>query len=391
MTTPAFVPQDSSSLAAVRYYTQYDPYYYTVDNRPLQDIASNISTISSGGGDSARRAALMTQLNLSEVFRNLYTGNAGGYVTGLAVTIPATNTIRVWPGSFYVTDTINASLTTQILKQALLLTTQDFTVAPPGTAGQSINYLIQIQNSTLNATTMPSSVLPFQDATNSFLPGLLLNGELKLGIKSGTAATTGTQTTPAADSGWTPLYAVTATNGVSNPTITYAASSPLYNRINHTAVVGYPSSGAATTTTVAGIPVSTFADAATSSIAIPFPVQTGTINPYAPLKVTVVYSASVNTGNAQVQLGYLALATGGSTGGAATSTTAEVVAAPATANTIGTYTLTATIPNSSFAGFVSGAWQITAQKLFLSFTRNGSAGPDTMTGNLFVHDVIISQ
>lgn len=29
------------ALATVRYYTQLDPYFYTVDNRPLQDLASS--------------------------------------------------------------------------------------------------------------------------------------------------------------------------------------------------------------------------------------------------------------------------------------------------------------------------------------------------------------
>lgn len=35
----------SSSLTAIRYYTQADPYYYTVDNRPLTDLAARDVTI----------------------------------------------------------------------------------------------------------------------------------------------------------------------------------------------------------------------------------------------------------------------------------------------------------------------------------------------------------
>jgi hypothetical protein len=391
MTTPAFVAQDSTTLATVRYYTQYDPYYYTVDNRPLQDLAANISTISAGGGDSARRAVLLTQLGLSEVFRSLFSGGATGYVTGLSITTPGSNTVRVNPGAFYSLDAVNTTVSTQVLKQALLIGTNDFTVTAPLTAGQSSDYLIQIENSTLNLTNMATSALPFVDATNSFLPGLLLNGELKLSLKSGAAATTGTQVTPTADSGWTPLYVVTATNGAANPTVKFATGSPSYAKVSKTPVILYPSSGAATITNINSVPVATFADSATSSIAVPVPVQTDGINPYAPLKITLVYSASVNSGNAQVQTSYLALASGGSTGSAPVALTAEVLAAPVTANTLGTYTMTYTVPNTAFASFVAGAWTVSVQKLYLSIARLGAAGPDTLAGNLFIHDVILSQ
>ena len=88
MTTPAFVAQDQSSLTEVRYYTPFDPYYYTVDNRPLQDISSNIVTISSGGGDSARRAVLLSELAMSDMFRDLYSGNTNGFISGLNITNP---------------------------------------------------------------------------------------------------------------------------------------------------------------------------------------------------------------------------------------------------------------------------------------------------------------
>lgn len=34
------------TLTTIRYYTQADPYYYTVDNRPLTDLASNDTILS---------------------------------------------------------------------------------------------------------------------------------------------------------------------------------------------------------------------------------------------------------------------------------------------------------------------------------------------------------
>lgn len=36
----------TASLTAIRYYTALDPIYYTIDNRPLTDIASSLTTIS---------------------------------------------------------------------------------------------------------------------------------------------------------------------------------------------------------------------------------------------------------------------------------------------------------------------------------------------------------
>ena len=54
----------ASKLTAVRFYTPLDPYYYTVDNRPLQDLHQNMLTIcneldlvTGGAGRSALGAA----------------------------------------------------------------------------------------------------------------------------------------------------------------------------------------------------------------------------------------------------------------------------------------------------------------------------------------------
>ena len=52
-----------SKMKQVRFYTALDPYYYTVDNRPLQDINDNITTLCHeidlivGGSDRAAHAA----------------------------------------------------------------------------------------------------------------------------------------------------------------------------------------------------------------------------------------------------------------------------------------------------------------------------------------------
>lgn len=394
MTTPAFVPQDSSSLTTIRYYTPFDTYYYSVDNRPLEDIASNLTTISEGGGDSGRRGVLLTQLALAEVFRAFGSNeraNTVGYITGLDVTTPGSNTIRVNPGAFYAKDLINMSNTTNIYKQALLLSVQDFTAAPPTITGNSINYLLQIKNTTLDTTSMATSALPYVDSTNTFLPSVLLNGELAVSIKAGTSAVTGSQVTPSPDSGWTPLYAITATYGSSVPTITFAANAPAAHRLNQVVDYEYPVAGAATKVDIAGVPVASLPEGSNTSIAIPLPVGANSINPFAPVKITLAYSTSIANGNVALQAKYLALAAGASTAGSVVALTEETIPAPTTANTIATVTLTGMVPNTAFAGFSSGNWTITAAKVFLTLTRNGASAADTATGALLIHDAIISQ
>lgn len=394
MTTPAFVPQDSSSLTTIRYYTPFDTYYYSVDNRPLEDIASNLTTISEGGGDSGRRGVLLTQLALAEVFRAFGANeraNTVGYVTGLDITTPGSNTVRVNPGAFYIKDLINMSNTTNIYKQALLLSVQDFTAAPPTVTGNSINYLLQIKNTTLDTSSMATSALPYVDATNTFLPSVLLNGELAISIKAGTSAVTGSQVTPSPDSGWTPLYSITATYGSSVPTITFAANAPSGHRLSQVVKYEYPQTGAASKVDIAGNTVASFPDSSATSVSIPVPVGANMINPFAPIKITLVYSTSIANGNVALQSKYLALSSGSSTAGSVVSLTEEVIAAPTTANTIATATLTGTIPNTAFSGFSSGNWGITAAKVFLSLTRNGASSADTATGALLIHDVILSQ
>lgn len=60
----------ASKLTAVRFYTPLDPYYYTVDNRPLQDLHQNMLTISNeldlvtGGADRSALGAAATAMSI---------------------------------------------------------------------------------------------------------------------------------------------------------------------------------------------------------------------------------------------------------------------------------------------------------------------------------------
>lgn len=64
------------TLTAVRYYTQADPYYYTVDNRPLTDLAAR---------DDALNAELAKRTNIVRAVGSatptLTTGPAGWTIT----------------------------------------------------------------------------------------------------------------------------------------------------------------------------------------------------------------------------------------------------------------------------------------------------------------------
>ena len=109
----------------------------------------------------------------------------------------------------------------QIVKQGILLDTVLLTATPPVTGGQSINYLVQV---TYTDSDTGAVVLPYYNASN---PSVAYSGPANSGttnntvrkglatvnIKAGVAATTGSQTTPAPDSGYTGMFVVTVANG----------------------------------------------------------------------------------------------------------------------------------------------------------------------------------
>ncbi len=166
----------------------------------------------------------------------------GTIVNGLSCvpTGPASMQVVINPGEIYSQANLEASVcgtlptdtTHQILKQGILLdafTTASGALAAPGTAGQSINYLIEAQYADSDVSTDPTTgstpvVLQFYNATNPTQPWSGPNnsgqtsttfrkGIVSLQVKAGAAATTGSQTTPSPDAGWTGLWVVTVANG----------------------------------------------------------------------------------------------------------------------------------------------------------------------------------
>jgi hypothetical protein len=171
-----------------------------------------------------------------------------GMATGFGTTqtvVPSLN-VLVAPGEVYIQQNLEATaisslpqdLTHSIVKQGILLDAATIAIAPPGTGGFSINYLIQVAYQDSDSG---STVLPYYNASN---PSVAYSGPANSGTaqptvrkgvavvtaKAGTAATTGTQTTPSPDAGKLGLFVVTVANGAStivNANISNYAGAPL--------------------------------------------------------------------------------------------------------------------------------------------------------------------
>ncbi|BDD93548.1 hypothetical protein PanNE5_29880 [Pandoraea sp. NE5] len=155
-----------------------------------------------------------------------------------APTSPASLQVSLGPGEIYalapleatVFGTLAADTTHQIVKQGILLDPTLVSCPPPPTAGQAINYLIQVQYQDQDVSLDPTTgnatpvVLQFYNASNPSQPwqgpnnssqtsNTFRKGIVAIQAKAGIAAPTGTQVTPAADTGWTGIWVVTVANG----------------------------------------------------------------------------------------------------------------------------------------------------------------------------------
>lgn len=149
-------------------------------------------------------------------------------VDGLACTPGTGLNVAVAPGSIYALEETDATAygslgidTTELVKQGLNKTAQTFSVPAPATMGTSINYLIEAQYQDVDGG---SVALAYYNSADPIVPytgpgntgdtqPTVREGVCALQVKAGAAATTGSQTTPAADSGWTPLWVVMIANG----------------------------------------------------------------------------------------------------------------------------------------------------------------------------------
>ena len=169
------------------------------------------------------------------------------YLHGLACTpsSPASMVVNVAKGQIYSLQNVDgtaysslaADTTNTVLKQGIILGSTAFTLTAPTTAGQSINYLIQVAYGDVDSG---ATVLPYYNASNPSVAysgpnnsgtaqNTVRSGVCVVALKAGVAATTGTQTTPAPDTGYTAAWVVTVAQGASTVTasnITVAPNAP---------------------------------------------------------------------------------------------------------------------------------------------------------------------
>jgi hypothetical protein len=157
-------------------------------------------------------------------------------INGMACTptSPASMSVKVAPGEIYVQQNVDSSsysslaadTTHQTMKQGILADPVTLSCPAPTTTGFSINYLIQAAFSEVDADNV---VLPYYNASD---PTTAYTGPANSGtsqpttrkdtaivsVKAGTAAATGTQATPAPDSGYVGVWVVSVAYGASTIT-----------------------------------------------------------------------------------------------------------------------------------------------------------------------------
>jgi hypothetical protein len=195
----------------------------------------------------ASRAAMIGLGNLAQAVLGTNT-----IIEGLAVTptAPASLAVQVGSGQIYSFQPVDATAygvlpadtTDSIVKQGLLMQATTLNTPAPTTSGYSINYLIEAtyQDSDTNPVVLPyfNSANPSQPLSGQNNSGAAQPTERQglcvVQVKAGTAATTGTQTTPAVDAGYTALAVVTVAYGqasVTGSNITPVAGAPVISNL----------------------------------------------------------------------------------------------------------------------------------------------------------------
>lgn len=244
----------------------------------------------------------------------------GPLVAGLPCTptSPASMTVNVGPGRIYSNQPLRPTGLGQIaglgglapdtntdhyiVKQGLLRDTTNvggggspFTA--PATPGQSINYLIQAafleQDSTAVQRTFYNSQNP-----NVAIPSNVSEFRqcvLQLSVKAGSPATTGSQVTPTADAGKTPVWVVTVAYGqtsITSGNIVQHPSAPYNSLVNSGAGLATVNSGVVTVQEA--LPADVLTGSATNKVMTPG----DTYNAFAEVPLYINGSNQLVTGSA---------------------------------------------------------------------------------------------
>lgn len=327
------------------------------------------------------------------------TFGTGTKVDGLACTptAPASMSVVVGPGSIIYATTVdtlgtgfgslpvdNSTALVKIGVNAAATTMSALTA--PGTAGQSQNYLIQTSFTEADGGPV---VLPFYNSSNPTVPYLGPSGSgapsntvrtnrVNLQIKAGSPATTGSQTTPAPDSGFVGVWVVTVPFGATSLTsanISAYGSAPFIpQKLGTSFTPGwsnwqvFTSSGSFTVPTgITRVWFSVWGGGAggQSSGTAPSSVSGGpgggyfetiaTVTPGSAISVTVAGQAAIGAAGATSSFGSLGSATGGHTNGTpgtgSGASNTSTISVPG--NLAGLGTITGGI---SFGGWGGGAW-----------------------------------
>lgn len=145
-------------------------------------------------------------------------------------TVPASMTVNVGPGAIWAQAQIDQASfgslpadASPLMKMGILSEAAgtNFTLTPPATSGQSINYLIEAAFEETDAAPVvlpyvnpANPAQPFTGPDNAGTPQNTVRAQLvDLQMKAGVAANTGTQVTPNVDAGYVGLYVITINFG----------------------------------------------------------------------------------------------------------------------------------------------------------------------------------
>ena len=310
-------------------------------------------------------------------------------VEGLACTptSPASMNVNVSPGQIFFLEAVDTATygdlsptaniighsvtpaNTTIMKQGMILSETTFALTAPSTSGDSVNYLISANyedsdavNTVLNYYNSSNPSQPFQGPNNSgTAQPTVRQGKCILTLTAGSAAPTGTQTTPAVPSGQIGLWVITvpygATSITSSNISTYSGApfltQKLFGLMNESSPITIPNAtannnpvalGQIVAPLVANNYVNSPAASTQYSVSISF-------TPSVPMIATVlgfvVTAANAGTFNTVMQVN----GTDQGTGDGTTYPVVEYAQVTLSANTAYTFSLLTTSPSGAVESF----------------------------------------
>lgn len=226
MTTPNFKPTEDE-LGVVRIYTNEDPYHYTVDNRPINDLDQNVKEIANSS-DAARIAGILESLSSTVLESTIV--NRDNRLVGLDAILAGDGEYTLGRGVFLFEAPFSAEYPQSVLKKAVLFNDLPIAIAKGPYAGSEIKTLIQVRYADLEV----GDPIPFGDVESVYLPSSITFGKLEVSTVQSATAPVGTAVNPVADAGWIPLQVITRNfEGVS--TVAVAAGAPFKAAVASTA------------------------------------------------------------------------------------------------------------------------------------------------------------